>query len=98
MRIHETGPVLPGTERRDGDEVAERWRIASAHAGPAVMKERKKSGESGATPRPISASAETPEARADRTREIKFKILEGAYDSLEAVDQLARRILSSGDM
>jgi hypothetical protein len=76
--------------------MAEDWRGESPHPGLAVVKGRKEEGEPMGSRRPTPA--ETPEARADRTREIKFKILEGAYDSLEAVDQLARRILSSGDM
>ncbi len=33
-----------------------------------------------------------------RLEEIRGKISEGAYDSLDSVDQLARRILASGDL
>lgn len=101
MSIHETGPRLR-TELREGDGATEAWRgrpsrpelvsmSAGDHDGGPSGSRRLNAVRTQETP-------ETPESRAARTKEIKFRILEGAYDSLEAVDQLARRILASGDM
>lgn len=44
------------------------------------------------------ARGEAGETDASRIDQIRTRILEGAYDSLESVDQLARRILASGDL
>jgi anti-sigma28 factor (negative regulator of flagellin synthesis) len=35
---------------------------------------------------------------ANRIDQIRARILEGAYDSLDSVDKLARRLLASGDL
>lgn len=35
---------------------------------------------------------------ADRVSELRQKVLEGAYDSVQVVDQVAKRVLSSGDL
>ncbi len=43
-------------------------------------------------------SAARPGLSAERTAEIRKKILEGAYDSVGIVDEVARRILRSGDL
>lgn len=34
----------------------------------------------------------------DRVKELRERVMSGAYNSLEMVDQVARRILSSGDV
>lgn len=99
MRIHETDPRLWRTESREGDGTTEAWRGRPSRPGLVSMS----AGDVPPVPRRLTAvetqeTPESPESRADRTKEIKFRILEGAYDSLEAVDQLARRILASGDM
>ncbi len=44
------------------------------------------------------ARGDSGEIGADRIDEIRTRILEGAYNSLDSVDQLARRLLSSGDL
>ncbi len=44
------------------------------------------------------ARADSAEAGADRIDEIRTRILEGAYNSLDSVEQLARRMLASGDL
>lgn len=56
----------------------------------------------------ISDSARTLAARADknsqgqidpaRVAELRHKVYEGAYNSLDVVDQVARRILTRGDL
>ena len=35
---------------------------------------------------------------ADRVSELRQKVLEGAYNSVQVVDQVAKRVLSSGDL
>jgi len=39
-----------------------------------------------------------PAAGPERTAEIRKRVLQGAYNSMGMVDQVARRILSSGDL
>lgn len=98
MRINEMGSEYLRSEQlaqtRNGTEgpAAE----ATQPAAPANRADRVEISEAG---RALSlhegAEAElTPE----RTAEIRQKILDGAYESLEAVDELARRILTSGDL
>jgi len=41
--------------------------------------------------------ASRPDASPERIEEIRQRILDGAYNSLENIEQVARRILSSGD-
>lgn len=50
--------------------------------------------------RGAAAGAEAPsgELGAERTAEIRRRVLEGAYNSLGVVDQVARRMLQSGDV
>jgi hypothetical protein len=47
-----------------------------------------------------NAGAEAPPAEigAERAAEIRKRVLEGAYNSLDVVDQVARRILASGEL
>jgi negative regulator of flagellin synthesis FlgM len=48
--------------------------------------------------RSAGATDVASELSPERIAEIREKILEGAYNSLESVDQLARRMLASGDL
>ena len=51
--------------------------------------------------RALAAQAANPargELTAERVSEVRERILSGAYDSLEIVDQVARRMLASGDI
>lgn len=45
-----------------------------------------------------ASSAARAELTPERVAEIRQRILEGAYDSVHVVDQLARRMLASGDL
>jgi len=51
----------------------------------------------GADRPPTRRDASRPDASPERIEEIRQKILDGAYNSLENIEQVARRILSSGD-
>jgi hypothetical protein len=43
-------------------------------------------------------SAEASSLSSERIAELRQRVLDGAYDSLEVVDQVARRILATGDL
>ena len=43
-------------------------------------------------------TAAAPNARAARLQDIRERILQGAYDTDEVVDEVARRILDRGDL
>ena len=43
-------------------------------------------------------SGEASSLSAERTAELRRKVLEGAYNSMSVVDQVAQRILSRGDV
>lgn len=48
----------------------------------------------------VLAGSDGPEAELspERVAEIRARILDGAYDTLQSVDHVARRIIASGDL
>lgn len=44
------------------------------------------------------SAAQADDISPERVLELRAKVMEGAYNSLEAVEQVARRILDSGDV
>jgi negative regulator of flagellin synthesis FlgM len=63
---------------------------------PALRSDELRTARTGGAQASRSSSA--GELSAERIAEVREKILSGAYNSLEVVDQVARRILVSGDV
>ncbi len=87
--IRPAGSEAGSTKQAQTDPSAQRCdRIQISDAGPALAQRVDPSDRS--------------EARAklspERTAEIRTRVLQGAYNSLEVVDQVARRMLESGDI
>jgi anti-sigma28 factor (negative regulator of flagellin synthesis) len=60
--------------------------------------ERNDSVEISEAGRAMSGAGSASAPSSDRIAEIRKKVLEGAYDSVEIVGQVAHRILQSGDL
>ena len=52
----------------------------------------------GAASAPASGRVERSSLSAERVGELRKKVLEGAYDQAHVVDQVAKRLLASGDV
>ena len=106
MRITGTGAdfIRPDKTReilRAADESAAK----KAPSQPAAQVERSDKVEISEAARHLAASGGLREASAargeltpERVAEIREKILKGAYNSIEVVDQVARKMLASGDI
>ena len=97
-----TGPIRPETNRtsQTGDVTDRASQIRSIAPAPSSADRSDKVQISDAG-RALAARNDGPEkssldpARADR---IRGRILSGAYDTLEVVDAVSRRLLDSGDL
>ena len=106
MRINSTGAdfIRPDTTReiqRSGEESAAKKVVSQ----PAASVERSDKVEISEAARQLAASGGAHEASAtrgeltpERVAAIREKILKGAYNSVEVVDQVARKMLASGDI
>lgn len=105
MKIQHPGAEAARTEALRSSRVAatESGAKPSSHAdAPVVRRDRVQISDAG---RALSArlAADGPERAAtpatpERIAALRQKVLDGAYNSLEMVDQVARRILQSGDL
>ncbi|HEY0931746.1 MAG TPA: flagellar biosynthesis anti-sigma factor FlgM [Gemmatimonas sp.] len=83
-----TTPVNPSTVQRPAQEVAQ---------SPAVRPVKSDSVQISDAGRRLNA--EQREAiDPERVAELREKVLSGAYNTLDVVDQVARRILTRGDL
>ena len=106
MRITSTGAdfIRPDQTReiqRSNDESAAK----KAASQPAAKVERSDKVEISEAARQLAASGGLREASTvqgeitpERVAAIREKILKGAYNSIEVVDQVARKMLASGDI
>jgi len=106
MRINSTGAdfIRPDTTReiqRGGEESAARKGVSQ----PAASVERSDKVEISEAARQLAASGGAHEASAtrseltpERVAAIREKILKGAYNSIDVIDQVARKMLASGDI
>jgi hypothetical protein len=101
MRINESNPEFLRSDQLKG------VRGAGAEGGPkdaaqpaaAVTRSDKVQISDAGRALAAKASEESPkELSAERATEIRQRILSNAYDSLEMVDQVARRMLARGDI
>jgi hypothetical protein len=84
--VSETGSVAPITSSPMGSDRADRSdKVEISDAGRALAA---RDGQE------TQASSGLDPARADR---IRGRVLSGAYDTLEVVDTVARRLIGSGD-
>ena len=106
MKINTTGLEHLRTDR---SKVAQRGTengSAKAAAQPATPVARPDSVQISDAGRALAAQAASAtqassvrgELSAERISEIRQKILDGAYNSLDVVDEVARRMLASGDI
>ncbi|HEX3160429.1 MAG TPA: flagellar biosynthesis anti-sigma factor FlgM [Gemmatimonadaceae bacterium] len=79
------GPVAPA---QPVPPVSRPDRVEISDAGRALA-----AGETG-----TGVTAERAELSAERLAELRQRVLSGAYNSTEMVDQVARRLLESGDV
>ena len=82
-----SGSIAPSSAREDGP-VQPILSVSSA-SGRSDLVEISDRGRS------LSASSEF---EPERVAELRRKVYEGAYNSLDLVDQVARRIMRSGDL
>ena len=95
------GPLRPETDRTA--PVADVTSVSSAHSSgaPASSSDRSDKVQISDAGRALAARGDTAQsvgldpARAARIRQ---RVLSGAYDTLEVVDAVARRLLGSGDL
>jgi hypothetical protein len=96
-----TGPVSPdATHSAQFAENADRVRLTPAAPALAVTDRSDKVQISDAGRALAAREADGKVGSFDSTRaeQIRSRVLYGAYDSLEVVDALARRLLESGDL
>jgi hypothetical protein len=82
--VSATGAVAPATASPTGSDRSDKVEISDAGRALAARDGQETQASSGLDP-----------ARADR---IRGRVLSGAYDTLEVVDTVARRLLGSGDL
>src|SRR5437016_6328840 len=98
------GPVSPDTNRAGGAEKADEISPAGAvkrASGSTSAFERSDRVEISDAGRALAArDGDTPAGGLDpaRAAAIRGRIMSGAYDTLEVVDAVARRLLGSGDL
>ncbi|HEY4304004.1 MAG TPA: hypothetical protein VGM82_06035 [Gemmatimonadaceae bacterium] len=82
--VSETGSIKPVTSAPTGSDRSDKVEISDAGRALAARGGQEAQSSSGLDP-----------ARADQ---IRGRILSGAYDTLEVVDTVARRLVDSGDL
>jgi negative regulator of flagellin synthesis FlgM len=95
-----TGPLRPETPRTQATDVSDRSSVQPIGSAPSASDRSDKVQ--------ISDAGRALAARGDRTssssldparaQAIRGRILSGAYDTLEVVDAVARRLLDTGDL
>ena len=107
MRINSTGAdfIRPDQTREIQQRSADESAAKKAVAQPVVPVERGDKVEISEAARQLAAGGRVQEAAAspsvltpERVAAIREKILNGAYNSVEVVDQVARKMLASGDI
>ena len=107
MRINSTGAdfIRPDQTREIQQRSSEESGAKKAVSQPAVPVERSDKVEISEAARQLAASGGVHEASAtkgeltpERVAAIREKILKGAYNSIDVVDQVARKMLASGDI
>jgi hypothetical protein len=101
MRINETNPEYLRSDQlkgvRGGAEGGPK--DAPQPTGPVTRTDKVQISDAG---RALAAQAAPEDSSAElspeRAAEIRQRILQGAYDSLDVVDQVARRMLAQGDI
>ena len=94
-----TGPIRPETATQAGD-VGERDTDSRPPAQPTAPIDRSDKVEISDAGRALAARDGDQATGLDpaRAARIRGRILSGAYDTLEVVDAVARRLLDSGDL
>jgi hypothetical protein len=100
MRINEPNPEYLRSEQlknvRGGAEGGPK--DAPQPTGPVTRTDKVQISDAGRALAANSVSEPATELSPERTAEIRQRILHGAYDSLDVVDQVARRMLARGDI
>jgi hypothetical protein len=95
------GPLRPEINRiSQPDDVSARGSIRSISPVPSSVDKSDKVQISDAG-RALAARGETADTSSvdpSRTARIRGRVLSGAYDTLEVVDAVARRLVDSGDL
>lgn len=95
-------PLRPDRTTQTGSTSADRaGGVAKPVAPAAPVKSRSDSVHISDSARSMASRAEQEErAQMDpaRVSELRKKVYEGAYNSLDVVDQVARRVLTRGDL
>jgi negative regulator of flagellin synthesis FlgM len=96
-----TGPVRPETNRiSQTDDQLDRGTIKPVAPAPSTA-DRSDKVEISDAGRALSARTDDTQATGvdpARSSRIRSRILSGAYDTLEVVDTVAKRLLDSGDL
>jgi negative regulator of flagellin synthesis FlgM len=106
MKINTTGLEHLRTDRSNVSQRGTENGAAKAAAQPTTPVARPDSVQISDAGRALAAQAASAtqassvrgELSAERISEIRQKILDGAYNSLDVVDEVARRMLASGDI
>ena len=107
MRINSTGAdfIRPDQTREIQQRTSEESAAKKAVSQPAAPVERSDKVEISEAARQLAAGGGVHEASAtrgeltpERVAAIREKILKGAYNSIDVVDQVARKMLASGDI
>lgn len=104
MKINSSifNPLSPDRTTQTGSANADRAGGVAKPVSPAApVSSRRDSVQISDSARTLASRAESDErAQMDPTRvsELRKKVYEGAYNSLDVVDQVARRILTRGDL
>lgn len=101
MRINPNGNTVQQAEQvsRVRESANRNTPAAGAPATPAAAPVRVDRVEISEAGRALAAKgAEGGEMSADRVSELRQRVLSGAYNSLDVVDQVARRLLDTGDV
>ena len=96
-----TGPLSPETNRiSQASELADRGPIKPVAPAPSSVDRSDKVQISDAGRALSARSDDTKSAGLDpaRAERIRGRVLSGAYDTLDVVDTVARRLLDSGDL
>jgi anti-sigma28 factor (negative regulator of flagellin synthesis) len=101
MKIYNTSSeILRSDQTRELQKNAGNRQKASAPqpAAAAPRSDKVQISDAGRAMAAEAAKSTRGELSAERISEVRERILSGAYNSLEVVDQVARKMLASGDI
>ena len=100
MKIYSSSEILRSDQTRELQRNAlnREKQNATSSAGAAQREDKVQISDAGRALAAQAAGGTQSELTPERIAQVRERILSGAYNSLEVVDQVARKMLASGDI